>query len=1188
MSAAGSPSDRPAVIAEFIAELERVRGAAGDPSWQGLSEVIFSNGGVEIPERAIADTLTSKSVPSWEFVANFVNACQVYAGRIGVTDDDLFDLERWRARYEDLRRNLTQEPSQPEPSTTEPGEQPTAPSSLPPEPVNLAGREDELHRLASRVEDAFRDGAAQTPILIGGTGGVGKTALATRAAHYLTSYFPDGSHFVAFHAEDGEQNSIAETLDDLLAKIGTPAGDIPSTLPEQYRLLRDQLESRRLLLVLDDVPDPEIVKRLTDGEGPARSLVIATTRKSVRSRSWAETLDLSTLDEPAALELLRRVAGTERIEAEPEAAAEIVRLCDALPLALMIVAGRLSIHPDWSVADLAVRLRTAKADAGTAGRAAFDGAYQDLGETAARVLRTLGLVDDHEPEEVPLRLISFLAEEMDPGEISQAVQRLTRSALAETSPDGETVRVHRLVRAYARERAEAEDPPVEVAAIRERARRFFLLDRGYQSRPEPLIATDLWTLRDRLDHSHLVEAIAAFLRHPQTGPPLTIGLKAPWGAGKTSLMRMLQNELDPRDGGRPCRVRLDGPSRARLRRFRPRRWPRGRGAAEDDGVTNREVLRQANAPAAPAPLNVTLAEDAPLDRDAWRPTVWFNPWMYQNGEQVWAGLAHEIITQVTERLPAADRERFWLRLNLARVDRGVVRRRAYRLVAERLLPLLAVWAVAVVVILAGLAVGRLAGPVRGLLDDAVAPLIGGGTLALLGAGAWRTLAFLGGTAAGPFSALVRKPDLLGGGHRLLAGEMKAGFDKLVPDPGYAGRLGFLHLIQSDMKRVLDLIATEERPLVVFVDDLDRCSPGTVTQVIEAINLFLAGEFRHCVFVLGMEPGVVAAHVEAAYQDLARAQRDGRLAGDWSTLGWRFLEKIVQLPLSVPGPGEAFDGYLRSLTEPPAPRGGARTAAPPPERPVSRRRRGPLRRSPSAPAPPAPAPPAAGPPRRMPEGAPPPDGGDNAGERPDPRVVAEIEAGIRARRPTPQTLRETALAVQAEVLGLPAPLRPAALTAASRVVSDLYSDTDAYSALSGVMAVLPSRNPREIKRFVNLFRFYSFIAERQRLLGVAVPSQSQIAKLAAFAIRWPHVVSLLGAAGPGHPLVELEKAARDDDDAWRTALAEAFPVFKAQEPSPESPSPAPAVPSEPPPGWGDDLRAFLTTGEQIGEVAARYL
>ena len=49
---------------------------------------------------------------------------------------------------------------------------------------------------------------------------------------------------------------------------------------------------------------------------------------------------------------------------------------------------------------------------------------------------------------------------------------------------------------------------------------------------------------------------------------------------------------------------------------------------------------------------------------------------------------------------------------------------------------------------------------------------------------------------------------------------------LVSDPGYEGKLGFLHLVDADMKRILDLAnATPEHPLVVFVDDLDRCSYG---------------------------------------------------------------------------------------------------------------------------------------------------------------------------------------------------------------------------------------------------------------------------------------------------------------------------------------------------------------------------
>jgi KAP-like P-loop domain-containing protein len=171
-------------------------------------------------------------------------------------------------------------------------------------------------------------------------------------------------------------------------------------------------------------------------------------------------------------------------------------------------------------------------------------------------------------------------------------------------------------------------------------------------------------------------------------------------------------------------------------------------------------------------------------------------------------------------------------------------------------------------------------------------LVAGGALALVVIHAVRiltssveeTLPFL----AGPTSIMTPIK-------RSLQNVMEAGFI----DPNYASRLGFLEFVQSDVTNVLDLIATDERPLVVFVDDLDRCSSNTISGVIEAINLFLAGEYKNCIFILGLDPAIVAAHIESTYKDMAQTlaiQRD-----DMPGLGWSFLDKFVQLPLLLPRP-----------------------------------------------------------------------------------------------------------------------------------------------------------------------------------------------------------------------------------------------------------------------------------------------
>ena len=86
------------------------------------------------------------------------------------------------------------------------------------------------------------------------------------------------------------------------------------------------------------------------------------------------------------------------------------------------------------------------------------------------------------------------------------------------------------------------------------------------------------------------------------------------------------------------------------------------------------------------------------------------------------------------------------------------------------------------------------------------------------------------------------------------------------------RSGLPYLVQTDMRSVLDLVADQERPLVVVVDDVDRCSSSAATQVIEAINLFLAGEFPNCIFVIALDPEVVVSHIEVAYHDIVEKLR----------------------------------------------------------------------------------------------------------------------------------------------------------------------------------------------------------------------------------------------------------------------------------------------------------------------------
>jgi hypothetical protein len=117
------------------------------------------------------------------------------------------------------------------------------------------------------------------------------------------------------------------------------------------------------------------------------------------------------------------------------------------------------------------------------------------------------------------------------------------------------------------------------------------------------------------------------------------------------------------------------------------------------------------------------------------------------------------------------------------------------------------------------------------------------------------------------------------------------------DPGYQARSGYLRLIQDDTASTIKDLGRAGYDLIVFIDDPDRCSARTTAEVFEAINLFLSGTSHlSAKFVIGLDPAVVAAHLDTIYEKL-----DSHLAlhGDDPSPGWAFLRKVVQLPVTVP-------------------------------------------------------------------------------------------------------------------------------------------------------------------------------------------------------------------------------------------------------------------------------------------------
>ena len=224
------------------------------------------------------------------------------------------------------------------------------PAMLPTDIADLSGRTDHLTGVLGALRDLGRAGA----MVLTGAPGTGTSALAVHAAHRCREDFPHGQLYADLREEDGSTKDPVDVLGWFLRALGVGHHDLPAALDERAQLYRSRLAGRRVLVVLDNaVADWQVRPLLVDGDG-CRTLV--TSHSSLTSVEGVRLVRLGPLDAAQGRRLLAAVAGHQRVAAEPEAADDIVRRCDGLPLAIRICAARLAAYPQWPLAHLAERL----------------------------------------------------------------------------------------------------------------------------------------------------------------------------------------------------------------------------------------------------------------------------------------------------------------------------------------------------------------------------------------------------------------------------------------------------------------------------------------------------------------------------------------------------------------------------------------------------------------------------------------------------------------------------------------------------------------------------------------------------------------------------------------------------------------------------------------------------------------
>ena len=400
--------------------------------------------------------------------------------RDGHQADALLRYERFRVRLADelgadpgaelqlLHRQilnadpaLAEPPAEPEPPAALP-----VPRQLPAAPPTFTGRAAGLAELDAAV---FAPGGGRVAV-IGGPGGVGKTWLALHWAYLDLSRFPDGQLYVNLRGfgPSGAPMAPEAAIRGFLGALGVEPSAVPAGLDAQVALFRSLVADKKLLVVLDNARDTEQVAPLLPGGPGCAALVTSRNRLSgLVTGHGARLVTLDAFDSRTALRALARVLGEERVQAEPDAAAELRDRCAGLPLALGIVAARAHLRPGFALADLAAELREEglPLDALDAGeqsaslRTVFSWSYRTLGPPARRLFRLLGV---HPGPDITLPAAAGLAG-LPPAEVKRSLAELTGAYLVSEHHPGRYT-LHDLLRAYAAERADADDGPEDRAA----------------------------------------------------------------------------------------------------------------------------------------------------------------------------------------------------------------------------------------------------------------------------------------------------------------------------------------------------------------------------------------------------------------------------------------------------------------------------------------------------------------------------------------------------------------------------------------------------------------------------------------------------------------------------------------------------------------------------------------------------
>jgi tetratricopeptide (TPR) repeat protein/Cdc6-like AAA superfamily ATPase len=274
-------------------------------------------------------------------------------------------------------------------------------------------------------------------------------------------------------------------------------------------------------------------------------------------------------------------------------------------------------------------------------------------------------------------------------------------------------------------------------------------------------------------------------------------------------------------------------------------------------------------------------------------TIWFNAWKYNKDENLWSALIQTIINQSGQHGSFFGKLRVKYRLWRFRTDLGAGARETARVIANVIVRAFIIF----LCVIAGIQSRSISGALNAFFTShALIPVM--------------ALPVILTALAAIIAIIAADPTKL---WELFVGGIHFDYKKFERELSYRQHVAFYDQFSEEFKRLVDLLQSTDKPLVIFIDDMDRCLQENQLQILENIKVFL--DDTQCIFIIGVDKAIVESAIDARYreqgieqvlnngelQQLQQLQQiqQPHLANHRRILHEDYLDKIIPLAFPIP-------------------------------------------------------------------------------------------------------------------------------------------------------------------------------------------------------------------------------------------------------------------------------------------------